>query len=141
LIGERTAELVKIQGGSAGPLKEELQIEVRGRDLVTGVPKLITVTTNSIREALSDTVTEIVNGILRLLEQTPPELAADILERGIFLSGGGALLKELDKRIAKDTGLAVYVAEEPLKAVALGTGKILENLNYYSPVLIKNTRY
>ena len=141
LIGEHTAELVKIQGGSAGPLKEELQIEVRGRDLVTGVPKLITVTTTSIREALSDTVTEIVNGILRLLEQTPPELAADILERGIFISGGGALLKELDKRIAKDTGLAVYVAEEPLKAVALGTGKILENLNYYSPVLIKNTRY
>jgi len=82
-----------------------------------------------------------VNGILRLLEQTPPELAADILERGIFLSGGGALLKELDKRIAKDTGLVVSISEEPLKAVALGTGKVLENLNYYSPVLIKNTRY
>lgn len=102
---------------------------------------MIEVSSVDIRKAISEPITEIVNGILRLLEQTPPELAADILERGIFLSGGGALLKELDKRISKATGMAVYVAEEPLKAVVRGAGKVLENLSYYSPVLIKNTRY
>lgn len=141
LIGERTAEIIKLQAGSAAPLEEELEIEVKGRDLVTGVPKMITVSSVDIRKAINEPITEIVNGILRLLEQTPPELAADILERGIFLSGGGALLKELDKRISKATGMAVYVAEEPLKAVVRGAGKVLENLSHYSPVLIKNTRY
>jgi rod shape-determining protein MreB len=141
LIGERTSEIIKHQAGSAAPMEEELDIEVRGRDLVTGIPKMIVVSSVDIRNALAEPITEIVNGILRLLEQTPPELAADILDRGIFLSGGGALLKELDKRISKDTGMAVYIAEEPLQAVARGAGKVLENLSYYSPVLIKNTRY
>ncbi len=141
LIGERTAEIIKHKTGSAAPLEEELEIEVKGRDLVTGVPKMIVVSSVDIRNSLTEPISDIVNGVLRLLEQTPPELASDILERGIFLSGGGALLKELDKRISQATGMAVYIADEPLQAVVRGTGKVIENLSYYSPVLIKNTRY
>ncbi len=141
LIGDRTAEMIKCQVGSAVPLDEELEIEVKGRDLVSGIPKAIRVSSADIRAALTDSVNAIVDAIITLLEKTPPELAADIYDRGIMLSGGGALLKGLDERIRRETSLPVHVAEDPLTAVVRGTGKVLENLSEYSDVLIKSTRY
>ncbi len=141
LIGDRTAEMIKCEVGSAVELEEEIEIEVKGRDLVSGFPRMIQVTSVDIREALSEAVSEIVDAVRSLLEKTPPELSADIFDRGIMLSGGGALLKGLDERLRRETSLPVNVAEEPLFAVARGTGKALESLNDYSSVLIKNTRY
>jgi len=127
MIGERTAEEIKIKIGSAWPLDEELSIEVRGRDLITGLPKFIRVNSEEIREALQVPLKEILEATKVTLERTPPELAADLIERGIVLAGGGSLLKGLDKLISEQTGLACFVAEDPLTAVALGTGKILED--------------
>ena len=141
LIGDRTAEMIKCSVGSAVPLDEEIDIEVKGRDLVSGIPKMIQVSSVDIRDALAECVSEIVNAVLNLLEKTPPELAADIFDRGIMLSGGGALLKGLDERLRRETSLPVHIADDPLTAVVRGTGKVLENLTEYSPVLIKNTRY
>jgi rod shape-determining protein MreB len=141
LIGNRTAEMIKCSVGSAVPLDEEIDIEVKGRDLVSGIPKMIQVSSVDIRVALAECVNEIVNAVLTLLEKTPPELAADILDRGIMLSGGGALLKGLDERLRRETSLPVHVADDPLTAVVRGTGKVLENLSEYASVLIKSTRY
>lgn len=141
LIGDRTAENIKCLVGSAVPLEEELEMEVRGRYLVDGIPKAIRTSSVQIREALTEPVNEIVNAVLNLLDKTPPELASDIYERGIMLSGGGALLKGLDEKLRQVTSLPVHIAEDPLTAVVRGTGKVLENLNEYSPVLIKSTRY
>jgi rod shape-determining protein MreB len=141
LIGDRTAEMIKMQVGSAVPLDDELEVEVRGRDLVTGIPKMIVVGSPDIREALQDAVNAIVSAVLNLLERTPPELSADIFDRGIMLSGGGALLKGLDERLRRETSLPVHVAEDPLTAVVRGTGIVLENLSDYSSVLIKSARY
>ncbi len=141
LIGERTAELIKCEVGSAMPLENELEIEVKGRDLVSGIPRAIRVSSADIRTALSESVKEIVDAVISLLEKTPPELASDIFDRGIMLSGGGALLKGLDERLKRETSLPVHIAEEPLKAVVRGTGKVLENLSDYSNVLIKSVRY
>ena len=141
LIGERTAEMIKCTVGSAVPLEEELEIEVKGRDLVSGIPKAIVVSSVDIRDAISEVVSEIVNGVLSLLERTPPELASDIYDRGIMLSGGGGLLKGLDERLRRETKLPVHIAEDPLTAVARGTGKVLENFAEYSSVLIKSSRY
>jgi rod shape-determining protein MreB len=125
LIGERTAESVKIQIGSAAPLERPLTLEIKGRNLIEGIPKTITITDEEIREALSDCIGIIINAIRVALERTPPELSADIMDRGIVLTGGGALLKRLDKRIADETGLPVFIAEEPLSSVVLGTSKML----------------
>lgn len=141
LIGDRTAEMIKCEVGSAVPLEEEIEIEVKGRDLVSGIPRMIRVSSEDIREALSEAVSKIVNTVLNLLESTPPELSADIFDRGIMLTGGGALLKGLDERLRRETSLPVHVAEDPLSAVVRGTGKVLENLNEYAAVLIKSTRY
>jgi rod shape-determining protein MreB len=141
LIGDRTAEKIKIEVGSATPLEEEIEIEVKGRDLVSGIPKSINVSSIDIREALSEAVSEIVDAVLSLLERTPPELAADIFDRGIMLSGGGGMLKGLDERLKRETSLPVHVAEDPLTAVVRGTGQVLENLTEYSSVLIKASRY
>lgn len=141
LIGDRTGEMIKCTVGSAYPLKEEIEIEVKGRDLVSGIPKMIQVSSTDIRSALSEAVSEIVNSVLRLLERTPPELAADIFDRGIMLSGGGALLKGLDERLMRETSLPVHIAEDPLTAVVRGTGRVLENLKDYRSVLIKSSRY
>ena len=137
LIGERTAEEIKCQVGSVMPLKEEVIIEVKGRDLVAGVPKVTEVSSIEIREALNAPVTQMVEAIKVAMEKTAPELAADILDRGIFLTGGGALLKGLDERIRTETGVPVHVAEDPLTAVARGTGKVLEDLDKYRKVMIK----
>jgi rod shape-determining protein MreB len=141
LIGERTAEAIKCEVGSAIQLAEEISIQVKGRDLVNGIPKTTEATSIEIREALNESVRQIVDAIKLTLEQTPPELAADILDRGIMLTGGGALLKGLDERVKLETSLPAHVAEDSLTAVVRGTGKVLENLNHYSKVLIKSRRY
>ncbi len=127
LIGERTAEQIKIEIGSAYPLDRPLSMEIKGRNLVEGVPRTITVADVDIREALSEAVDTIVNAIRVALERTPPELSADISDRGIVLTGGGAMLKNLDKRIREETGLPVSIADDPLASVVLGTGKMLSD--------------
>ncbi|MBK6538265.1 MAG: rod shape-determining protein [Ignavibacteria bacterium] len=137
LIGERTAEEIKCQVGSVMPLKEEVIIEVKGRDLVAGIPKITEVSSIEIRESLSAPVTAMIEAVKVALEKTAPELSSDLLDRGIFLTGGGALIKGLDERIKTETGVPVYVAEDPLTAVARGTGKVLEDLDYYKKVLLR----
>jgi rod shape-determining protein MreB len=141
LIGDRTAESIKCEVGSAVPLAEEIEIEVKGRELLTGLPKMINVSSVDIREALKVPISLMVKEVLSLLEQTPPELSADIYDRGIMLTGGGALLKGLDEKLKIETQLPVHIADEPLLAVVRGVGKVLENLNDYKDVLIKSTRY
>lgn len=140
LIGELTAEDIKIKIGSAFPLEKELSLEVRGRDLVAGVPKNLKISSVQIREALAETVDIIVEAVRQTLEQTPPELASDILERGIILTGGGALLRGLDKRLRQETNLPVNVAEDPLTCVVRGAGKVLEEFVRYSKVLEKSRK-
>src|SRR3979409_792412 len=139
LIGERTAEAIKIELGSAFPLDEELSFEVRGRNLIEGIPKTITITDEEIREALADSVSTIINAVRVALERTPPELSADIVERGIVLTGGGALLKNLDRRLSIETGLPVSVADDPLASVVLGTGKMLSDFDLLRRVKWENT--
>ncbi len=129
LIGERTAEEIKIEIGSAFPLDEELTMEIKGRDLVEGVPKTITISDEEIREALAEPVATIIEAVRVALEQTPPELSADIVDRGIVLTGGGALLKNLDKRLREETGLPVSIADDPLTSVVMGTGRVLSDFN------------
>jgi len=130
MIGERTAEEVKISIGSAYPVEEEITMEVKGRDLVAGLPKTITISSGEIREALQEPVSSIIDAIRITLERCPPELAADLVDRGMVLAGGGALLKGIDKLIAEQTGLPVHVADDPLSAVAEGTGVVLNELNF-----------
>ncbi len=137
LIGERTAEAVKIQLGSAYPLDRPLTMEIKGRNLIEGVPKTLTIDDSEIREALSESVATIVNAIRVALERTPPELSADISDRGIVLTGGGALLKNLDKRIREETGLPVSIAEDPLASVCLGTGKMLTDFKLLRRIAIE----
>jgi rod shape-determining protein MreB len=127
LIGERTAEDVKIRLGSAYPLDKEESMEIKGRDLTDGIPKTLVVTSEEVREALSRPVSIVIAAVKEALEQTPPELAADIVDRGIVLAGGGALLKNLDKRLREETGLPVLVADDPLSVVVLGAGKMLQD--------------
>ena len=127
MIGERTAEEIKIKIGSAYPMEEETTMEVRGRDILAGLPKTITVTSEEIREALSETLAAILEAIRIALERTPPELCSDLIDRGLILAGGGALLRGLDKLISEETGLPVHVADDPLTAIALGTGRYLSD--------------
>ena len=127
MIGERTAEEIKIKVGSAYPLEQELTMEVRGRDLVAGLPKTLTITSEEIREALQETISIVVENVRVTLERCPPELAADLVDRGIMLAGGGALLRGVDKLLAEETGLPVHLSDDPLSAVALGTGIVLES--------------
>jgi rod shape-determining protein MreB len=129
LIGERTAEGIKMEVGSAYPLDERMSMEIKGRHLIEGVPKTITITDEEIREALAETVNVIVDAVRVALERTPPELSADIVDRGIVLTGGGALLKNLDKRLREETGLPLAMAEDPLSSVVLGAGKMLSDFN------------
>lgn len=128
-IGERTAEEIKITIGSAYPLDSEVTTEVRGRDLVTGLPRTFTVSSAEVREALAEPVAAITDRVRSVLETTPPELAADIIERGITLTGGGALLVGLDRLLELETGIAVHVADDPMSSVAMGTGKALEEID------------
>ena len=137
LIGERTAEQIKIQLGSAYPLKEELRMDIKGRDLVEGVPKTLTISDEEIREALAEPVATIVEAVRMALERTPPELSADIMDKGIVLSGGGALLRNLDQRLRDETGLPVVLAEDPLASVVLGTGRVLSDIDLLRKVSIR----
>ncbi len=136
LIGNRTAERIKCEVGSAVELTPELEISVKGRDLVSGIPKVRAISSEDVREALGDAVGQITAAVLRCLERTPPELGSDILERGIMLTGGGAMLKGMDETIRNRVELPVYVAEDPLTAVVRGTGKVLENVEAYKRVLM-----
>ena len=129
-IGERTAEEIKIRTGSAYPMEQEVSMEVRGRDIVAGLPKMTTVNSDEVREALAEPIAQIVEAVRITLEKTPPELSADLMEKGIILAGGGSLLRGLDKLISEETGLPVHLADDPLTAVALGTGKVLGELKY-----------
>ncbi|MBU9721904.1 MULTISPECIES: rod shape-determining protein [Bacillaceae] len=131
MIGERTAEMIKFEVGSAGEPDIVDEMDIRGRDLVTGLPKTITISADEIAKALADTVAMIVQSVKDTLEQSPPELAADIMDRGIVLTGGGALLRNLDRVLSDETNMPVLVSENPLDCVAIGTGKALENLHLF----------
>ncbi|PZD94117.1 rod shape-determining protein [Paenibacillus sambharensis] len=133
MIGERTSEQLKLEIGSALPLDKTEKIEIRGRDLVTGLPKTIPISSDEITEALTDTVNAIVDAVKVTLEKCPPELSADIMDRGIVLTGGGGLLRNLDKLLARETGMPVIVAENALDCVAIGTGRALENIHLFKP--------
>ncbi|MFH1395362.1 MAG: rod shape-determining protein [Candidatus Omnitrophota bacterium] len=130
MVGERTAEEIKIRIGSGYPLEEEMTMDVRGRDLVAGLPKMVNITSEEVREALSEPIAQIVEAVRITLERTPPELSADLIEKGLILAGGGCLLRGLDKLISEETSLPVHLADDPLTAVALGTGKVLSELKY-----------
>ncbi|MCZ8513347.1 rod shape-determining protein [Paenibacillus filicis] len=131
MIGERTAEQIKMEIGSALPLEPSTRLEIRGRDLVSGLPKTMAVTSDEITDALADTVNSIVEAVKVTLEKCPPELAADIMDRGIVLTGGGGLLRNLDKLLSRETGMPVLVADNPLDCVAIGTGRALENIHLF----------
>jgi len=136
LIGERTAEQVKVEMGSAFPLDEPLSMEIKGRDLVKGIPKTITVSDSEIRDSLAETVNVILDAVRVALEQTPPELSADIVDRGIVLTGGGSMLKNLDKRLREETGLPVAMAEDPLSSVVFGAGNMLSDFDLLRKISI-----
>ena len=139
-LGERTAEEIKIALGSACPLQDEVSAEIRGRDLITGLPKTIVTNTEEIREAIEEPVAAIVDAVKVTLDKTPPELAADIMEQGIVLTGGGALLHGLDARLAAETGMPIVIADNPLQSVAFGSGQCLEQLGVLSDVLMTSSR-
>ena len=141
LIGEITAEEIKCDLGSAAPYDGKGTMTVKGRDLVDGIPKTVNISTKQVQEALSDTVDQLVDSVKMCLEQTPPELSADILDRGILMSGGGSMLKGLDERLRRETNLPVILAEEPLLAVVRGTGKVLEDITRFRKVLTHIKRY
>jgi rod shape-determining protein MreB len=136
MIGERTAENIKIKIGSAYPLEEEMTMEVKGRDLVAGLPKAVTITSEEIRDALQEPLRAILEIAKISLERTPPELAADLIEHGIVMAGGGSLLRGLDKLISEETALPVHIADDPLTAVANGTGKVLNEIHYLRKVTV-----
>ena len=136
LVGERTAELVKMQIGSAYPLEEPLTMEIKGRDLREGIPRTIVVDDQEIREAIEEVVTAIISAVRIALERTPPELSADIIDRGIILTGGGALLKNLDKRVREETQLPVFLTEDPLTTVVLGAGKMLDDVELVKKIAL-----
>jgi rod shape-determining protein MreB len=138
LIGERSAELIKINIGTAYPLEEIESMEVKGRDLVAGVPKTLEIKSDEVQEALSEPVNAVVESVKIALERTPPELAADIVDKGIVLVGGGALLRNLDILLRETTGLPVMLAEDPLTAVAIGTGRTLDELPLLKGIAIKS---
>jgi rod shape-determining protein MreB and related proteins len=138
-LGERTAEEIKIALGSAFPLAEELHAEIRGRDLVTGLPKTVVVSTQEIRKAIDEPVSAIIDAVKVTLDKTPPELAADIMEQGIVLTGGGALLHGLDARLQDETGMPIVVARDPLNCVAVGSGQCLEEFEALKQVLITSS--
>jgi rod shape-determining protein MreB len=136
LVGERTAEEIKIKIGSAYPLEEEMSMEVKGRDLVAGLPKIVTITSEEIRESLQEPLRAILEVTKISLERTPPELAADLIEHGIVMAGGGSLLRGLDKLISEETGLPVHITDDPVTAVANGTGRVLSEIAYLKKVTV-----
>jgi rod shape-determining protein MreB len=141
LLGDQTAEEIKCTIGSAVPLPKELTMEIKGRDIVSGIPRTLATDSSEVRKALNEPISKIIEGTKNTLERTPPELASDILDRGIVLTDGGALIKGLDERIKKETGLPVIVADDPLTAVVRGVGIVLENLSKYQQVILKAKKY
>jgi rod shape-determining protein MreB len=140
LLGERTAEQIKMAIGSAFPYEEEPAAEVRGRDLLTGLPKTIVLTSPEVREAIEEPVQQIVDAVKYTLDKTPPELSADIIERGIVVTGGGGLLRGIDERLAHETGMPIVTADRPLQSVVLGSGRCLEDFDALQGVLISSSR-
>ncbi len=140
MLGERTAEEVKVALGSAFPLPDEPEAEIRGRDLVSGLPKTVTVSSTEVRQAIEESLHAIIDSVRTTLDKTPPELAGDIMDRGVVLSGGGALLRGLDERLRHETGMPVHVAPDPLDSVARGAGKCVEEFEALRPVLISEPR-
>jgi rod shape-determining protein MreB len=140
MLGERTAEQIKISIGSAFPAQEEPQAEVRGRDLVSGLPKTVVMTAEEIRKAIAEPLTAIVDAVKSTLDKCPPELAGDVMDRGIALAGGGALLRGLDDLLREETGLPVHLADDPLQSVALGTGKCVEDFESLGQILLSDAR-
>ena len=140
MIGERTAEEIKIQIGSAYPEGEGKSMEVRGRDLVTGLPRTIRFTSADTFQALSEPITAIIDGVKSVLERTPPELASDIVDKGIVLTGGGALLSGFNRLLAEETGIPVHLADDPMSCVVLGAGKVLEHLDTLGVTLVVGSR-
>ena len=141
LIGDQTAEHVKMVIGSATKLKKEEEMEIKGRDLVSGIPKTLKISSAEVREALSEPLVQIVAAVKQTLEQTPPELAADIVDRGIVMTGGGSLLRGLDVLLKEETNLPINVVEDPLTCVVLGCGKVLSNLHQYERIILKSSRF
>ncbi|WP_101772615.1 rod shape-determining protein [Peptostreptococcus faecalis] len=139
VVGKRTAENIKLAIGSAYPSDKEIEMTVSGRDILTGLPRTITIGSTEIREALRESIAEVVEGIRTTLENTPPELASDIMDKGIFLTGGGSLLRGLDKLIQSETSLDVIVAENPLQCVAMGAGKAIENKDIFQSIVMMNS--
>ncbi|MBO0842482.1 MAG: rod shape-determining protein [Nocardioides sp.] len=140
LLGERTAEELKMSLGSAWPLPNEPEAEIRGRDMVSGLPRTVTVTSSAVRKAIDEPLHAILDAVRTTLDQTPPELAGDIVDRGIVLTGGGALLRGLDERLRHETGMPVHVADGPLTSVAMGAGRCVEDFDALRPVLVPETR-
>jgi len=141
LIGDQTAEHVKMVIGSATKLKQEEEMEIKGRDLVSGIPKTLRISSVEIREALAEPLSQITAAVKTALEQTPPELAADIVDRGIVMMGGGSLLRGIDRLLKDETNLPINVVEDPLTCVVLGSGRILQNLHQYERIIMKNSRF
>jgi rod shape-determining protein MreB len=140
LLGERSAEQIKVAAGSAFPLREEISERVRGRDLVTGLPKTVVVNSTEIRRAIEGPLLQIVELVRSVLDVCPPELAGDVLDRGVVLTGGGALLRGLDERLRHELGVPVHVADDPLRAVARGAGRCVEEFSTLQRVLVDNQR-
>jgi rod shape-determining protein MreB len=140
MLGEHTAEEIKMTLGSAYPVPNEVEAEVRGRDLVSGLPRTVPVSSAEIRHAMEEPISAIVDAVRSTLDQTPPELAGDIMDRGIVLTGGGALLRGLDERLRHETGMPVHVAEDPLSSVAMGAGKCVEEFEGLQQVLVSERR-
>jgi len=136
IIGERTAEEIKMEIGSAYPLEQEEDVEIRGRDLLTGLPKTVILSSEEIRNAIQEPLNDIVEAIKATLEKTPPELASDIMDRGIMLAGGGALLRRIDERLRQETGMPIHIAEDPLSCVAIGSGMALEEIQVLRKILV-----
>jgi rod shape-determining protein MreB len=136
LIGERTAEEIKMSIGSAYPLPEEEDVEVRGRDLLSGLPKNVIISSEEIRQAIEEPLSQIISAVKETLEKTPPELASDLMDRGMFLAGGGALLRGLDQRLREETGMPIHIAEDPMTSVVRGSGKALEEMRVLKKVLV-----
>ena len=140
LIGERSAEEIKIAIGSAFPTREETAVDVRGRDLVSGLPRTVRMTSAEIREAIAEPIQAIVEAVKQTLERTPPELSADIVDRGIIMTGGGSLLRGMDRLLAEETGMPVALTDDPLAAVVMGTGRVLEEIEALKKVLVTSKR-
>jgi rod shape-determining protein MreB len=140
MLGERTAEEIKMALGSAFPAAEEPHAEIRGRDLVSGLPKTIVISAEEVRRATEEPLNSIVDAVKTTLDKCPPELAGDVMDRGIALTGGGALLKGLDERLREETGMPIHMADNPLDSVVLGTGKCVEDFDALRQVLVPDTR-